>query len=118
MSARGELNVGQLCREAYGAEAYLLGFGTDRGTVAAADHWDGPMKIKQVRPAHVESYERVCLESAEPAFLLPLREESELRRRLTVPRLERAIGVIYRPQSEMASHYFQATLPRQFDEYC
>jgi erythromycin esterase-like protein len=64
MSARGELNGGQLCREAYGGEAYLVGFGTDHGTVAAADDWDGPMKVKEVRPAHAESYERECHESA------------------------------------------------------
>jgi protein-L-isoaspartate(D-aspartate) O-methyltransferase len=32
-------------------------------------------------------------------------------------RLERAIGVIYRPETERESHYFQANLPRQFDEY-
>jgi protein-L-isoaspartate(D-aspartate) O-methyltransferase len=118
MSARGELNVGQLCREAYGAEAYLVGFGTDSGTVAAADDWDGPMKVKDVRPAHAESYERQCHEARVPSFLLPLQKHVELRGQLLVPRLERAIGVLYRPQTELASHYFQAVLPRQFDEYC
>jgi protein-L-isoaspartate(D-aspartate) O-methyltransferase len=118
MSARGELNVGQLCREAYGAGAYLIGFGTDRGTVAAADEWDGPMKVEEVRPAHAESYERQCHEAGVAAFLLPLQSDAALRRELAHPRLERAIGVIYRPQTELASHYFQAVLPRQFDEYC
>ena len=118
MSARGEHNLGQLCRERYGAEAYLLGFGTDSGTVAAADDWDGPMKIKKVRSSHADSYERQCHESGVSSFLLPLGKEQALRRQLLVPRLERAIGVIYRPQTEMASHYFQAVLPLQFDEYC
>ena len=118
MSARGELNLGQLCREKYGAAAYLVGFGTDSGTVAAADDWDGPMKIKDVRPSHAESYERQCHESAVASFFLPLNQDQELRRQLLVPRLERAIGVIYRPQTELASHYFQAVLPLQFDEYC
>jgi protein-L-isoaspartate(D-aspartate) O-methyltransferase len=118
MSARGELNLGQLCRESYGSEVYLLGFGTDSGTVAAADDWDGPMRIKEVQPSHADSYERQCHEAGVPAFLLPLDNEEELRRQLLAPRLERAIGVIYRPQTEMASHYFQAVLPRQFDEYC
>src|SRR5919201_2416546 len=118
MSARGELNVGQLCREAYGEDAYLLGFGTDRGSVAAADNWDGPMRIKEVRPSHAESYERQCEESGVESFLLPLSADAELRRQLLEPRLERAIGVVYRPQTELASHYFQAVLPRQFDEYC
>ena len=118
MSARGELNLGQLCRENYGERAYLVGFGTDHGTVAAADEWDGPMKVKEVRPAHAESYERQCHEAGVAAFLLPLGKSEELQRQLMVPRLERAIGVIYRPQTELASHYFQAVLPRQFDEYC
>lgn len=118
MSSRGELNIGQLCREEYGEQAFLIGFGTDRGTVAAADEWNGPMKVKEVRPAHGRSYERVCHDSGTPAFLLPLRGDAEVVQRLTVPRLERAIGVIYRPENELASHYFQAVLPRQFDEYC
>jgi protein-L-isoaspartate(D-aspartate) O-methyltransferase len=119
MAARGELNVGQLCRAAYGKGAYLLGFGTDHGTVAAASDWDAPVEIMSVRPAHAESYERLCHDAAVPAFLLPLRypARAEVREELLPPRLERAIGVIYRPESELASHYFQACLPRQFDEY-
>ena len=119
MGARGELNVGQLCRTAFGDAAYLVGFGTDHGTVAAASDWDGPMEIKRVRPAHADSYERLCHDSALPAFLLALREprRREVRDELGAARLERAIGVIYRPESELASHYFQAILPMQFDEY-
>jgi protein-L-isoaspartate(D-aspartate) O-methyltransferase len=119
MAERGELNVGQLCRTAYGKGAYLLGFGTDHGTVAAASDWDAPVEIMSVRPAHAESYERLCHDAAVPAFLLPLRypARAEVREELLPPRLERAIGVIYRPESELASHYFQACLPRQFDEY-
>ncbi len=119
MSARGELNIGQLCRQEFGAGAYSIGFGTDRGTVAAASHWGGPMEVKAVRPAHAQSYERVCHEAGHPAFLLPLRSplKPELRRELTEPRLERAIGVLYRPETELASHYFHAVLPHQFDEY-
>jgi protein-L-isoaspartate(D-aspartate) O-methyltransferase len=119
MGAGGQINVGQLCRERFGGDAYLIGFGTDRGTVAAASDWDGPMEIKQVRPSHEQSYERVCLDSGIPSFLLPLREESAgpARHRLLAERLERAIGVIYRPETEVQSHYFYASLPRQFDEY-
>jgi protein-L-isoaspartate(D-aspartate) O-methyltransferase len=119
MSARGELNVGQLCRRRFGPLACSVGFGTDHGTVAAASHWDGPMEIKTVRPAHKDSYERLCHESGVGAFLLPLRAPTDpgLLRALSTPRLERAIGVIYRPETELASHYFQAVLPRQFDEY-
>ncbi|MEF8939054.1 MAG: protein-L-isoaspartate(D-aspartate) O-methyltransferase [Salinivenus sp.] len=119
MGARGQHNVGQLCRDAYGDDAYLIGFGTDRGTVAAASEWGGPMEVKEVRPAHEESYERLCHESEVPSFLLPLRpaHTPELRDALAEERLERAIGVIYRPETELRSHYFQARLPQQFDEY-
>ena len=119
MGARGELNVGQLAREQYGDGAYLVGFGTDHGTVAAATDWDGEMEVKTVRPAHPESYERLCHDSGVPAFLLPLRQprRQAVREELQSPRLERAIGVIYRPESELQSHYFQAVLPWQFDEY-
>jgi protein-L-isoaspartate(D-aspartate) O-methyltransferase len=118
MSARGEYNVGQLARSRFGEDAYLVGFGTDRGTVAAASDWDGPMEIKRVRPAHEQSYERVCHESGVAAFLLPLRTgNAAVRRELSGERLERAIGVIYRPETELQSHYFKAVLPRQFDEW-
>lgn len=119
MGQRGEHNIGSLCRETFGPKAYSIGFGTDHGTVAAASEWDGPMEIKDVRPSHEQSYEYLCHESGVPAFLLPLRrpKRPEVREELTPPRLERAIGVIYRPETEMASHYFQASLPRQFDEY-
>ena len=117
MSARGELNVGQLCRRRFGDRAYAIGFGTDRGTVAAASDWGSPMEVKRVRPSHEASYERVCHEAGVPRFLLGLRGEGELRRGLMEPRLERAIGVVYRPETELASHYFRAHLPRQFDEW-
>jgi protein-L-isoaspartate(D-aspartate) O-methyltransferase len=119
MSARGELNVGQLCRVKFGQSAYIVGFGTDHGTVAAASSWDEPMQLMRVRPAHADSYERICHDSGVRAFALPLREpaRSAVRDELASPRLERAIGVIYRPETELASHYFNAILPRQFDEY-
>jgi protein-L-isoaspartate(D-aspartate) O-methyltransferase len=119
MGARGEHNIGHLCRQAFGDGAYLVGFGTDHGTVAAAADWDEPMEVMAVRPAHPESYERVCHECGVPAFLLGLTQpvRVEVREELLPPRLERAIGVVYRPETEMASHYFSASLPRQFDEY-
>jgi len=119
MGARGRHNVGQLCRNDYGEYAYLIGFGTDRGTVAAASEWEGPMEVKEVQPAHEESYERLCHESEVSSFCLPLRSDhaSEVRDALAEERLERAIGVVYRPQTELQSHYFRARLPQQFDEY-
>jgi protein-L-isoaspartate(D-aspartate) O-methyltransferase len=118
MSARGEFNIGQLCRKKFGDRCYAIGFGTDHGQVAAASDWDGPLEIKTVRPALNNSYEKLCHEAGVPRFLLALRDRaSAAARGLMKPRLERAIGVIYRPESELASHYFDAALPQQFDEY-
>lgn len=117
--SRNEINIGQLCRDKFGGDAVLIGFGTDRGTVAAADGWDGPMKVKTVRPAHPESYEYLCRNAGIRRFLLDLRKgrRDDLRTALMPARLERAIGVIYRPETELASHYFDAHLPEQFDGY-
>ena len=119
MGRRGEHNIGQLCREHFGGACYTIGFGTNDGTVAAASGWDAPMEVMKVLPAHPQSYERLFHMTNAPGLLLPLRNSrsDELVDKLIKPRLERAIGVIYRPQSELASHYFEAVLPRQFDEY-
>lgn len=119
MSARGELNVGELCRREFGDAVYSIGFGTDHGTVAAASYWDGPMEVKAVQPARDGSYECLFHASGVPGLLLGLRGSlrPELRSALSEARLERAIGVIYRPETELASHYFRAVLPRQFDEF-
>ena len=119
MASRGEYNIGHLCRQEFGNAAYSIGFGTDHGTVAAASDWDGPMEVKVVRPAVPESYERLCHEAGAPRFLLRLRNPipKELAEGLLKPRLERAIGVIYRPETELQSHYFQTLLSHQFDEY-
>lgn len=119
MSARGEFNVGQLARQNYGNDAYLIGFGTHHGTVAAASQWDGPMEVKAVQPSHPQSYERLFHLTNKPGFLLPLSSGADeaVVRELSKPRLERAIGVIYRPETERYSHYFEARLPQQFDEY-
>jgi protein-L-isoaspartate(D-aspartate) O-methyltransferase len=118
MSARGEHNIGQLCRKEFGQDCYAIGFGTDHGTVAAASEWGGPMEIKGVRSSVKESVERLCHESEAPHFMLDLRDrDASHTKGLLKPLLERAIGVIYRPESELASHYFEAVLPWQFDEY-
>jgi protein-L-isoaspartate(D-aspartate) O-methyltransferase len=119
MGSRGELNIGQLSREAFRERSFHVGFGTHAGTVAAASDWGGPVEIKDVRPSHERSYERVCHDTDVEAFFLHLREPGReaLREELLEPRLERAIGVIYRPETELESHYFQAVLPLQFDEW-
>jgi erythromycin esterase-like protein len=114
---REELNIGQLCRERFGDQAVLIGFGTHTGTVAAASDWGGDMEIKRVRPSHRDSYERACHDADVPCFLLDLGRDQALRRRLLEPRLERFIGVIYRPDTELMSHYATASLPQQFDGF-
>lgn len=116
---REELNIGQLCRERFGNMAALIGFGTHTGTVAAASDWDSDMQIKKVRPSHRDSCERLCHDAGAPRFLLDLapgRHEA-LRRRLLEPRLQRFIGVIYRSDTELMSHYANASLPQQFDAF-
>jgi erythromycin esterase-like protein len=116
---RGEHNIGQLARQRFGEDAALIGFGTDRGTVAAASDWDGDMEIKRVRPARDDSYEGRSRDTGIAAFLLetgPGQKET-VRSELAEPLLERAIGVIYRPETELLSHYFQAELSRQFDAW-
>lgn len=119
MSARGEYNIGHLCRAEYGLAAYSIGFGTHSGTVAAASDWGGPMLTKTITSALPHSYERLCHETGVDKFFLPLRDRSSkpIISELASPRLERAIGVIYRPETELQSHYFEAVLPEQFDEY-
>lgn len=115
MGAAGELNVGQLVRQRYGDDAVLVGFSTYTGTVTAASDWDTPAERKRVRPALSGSYEALFHSTAVPCFLLNLRDNAEVSKRLRQPRLERAIGVIYLPESERVSHYFHARLPEQFD---
>ena len=112
MGARGELNVGQLARQRYGRGAFLIGFTTYEGTVSAASNWDAPVERKRVRPALAGSYEALFHETGIPGFWLPLGGASPALRE---PRLERAIGVIYRPETERASHYFTSRLAEQFD---
>ena len=115
MGERGELNLGQLVRERFAKEAVSIGFTTYTGTVTAASDWDAPAERKQVRPGHRDSYEALFHEVDTPRFFLNLRDNAQLAAQLRNERLERAIGVIYRPETEMQSHYFNARLPDQFD---
>jgi erythromycin esterase-like protein len=114
MSTYGELNLGQLVRAEYGTRAVLVGFTTFSGSVTAASAWDGLAERKQVRPALPGSYERLFHDAGGGRLLLPL-GDAELAAALRPPRLERAIGVIYLPETERQSHYFHARLPDQFD---
>lgn len=116
---RGEHNIGQLARQRWGDQVALIGFGTDTGMVAAASHWDGPLEFKRVRPAREGSYEACCRDSGIPSFLLDLTsgQRTEILDLLSEPRLQRAIGVIYRPETELISHYFSTDLTKQFDAW-
>jgi erythromycin esterase-like protein len=115
MGREGEWNVGQLTRERHGADAVLVGFSTYAGTVTAASDWDEPAERKRVRPGLAGSFEALFHSLEVPDLLLPLRGRPELASALGQTRLERAIGVIYRPETERISHYFEARLPEQFD---
>lgn len=114
MGAGGELNLGQLVRERYGVDAWLVGFTTHTGTVTAARNWGDPAERRLVRPSLAMSYERLFHDTGMSQFLLFLRS-GPARDALCEERIERAIGVIYRPESERPSHYFRARLPEQFD---
>jgi erythromycin esterase-like protein len=115
MGAAGELNLGQLVRQRYGHEAALIGFTTYHGTVTAASAWGGSAEYKHVRPAVPDSYEALFHALGLPRFLLVLRDGNDPLWELHQPRLERAIGVVYLPETERISHYFHARLAEQFD---
>jgi erythromycin esterase-like protein len=115
MGETGEVNVGSLCRERWQGEVFNIGFSTYGGTVTAADDWDSPARRKRVNPGMPGSYEEAFHEVGYD-FVLPLREVTgEVSVELRRARLQRAIGVIYRPQTERVSHYFDARLAAQFD---
>lgn len=115
--SRDELNLGQLCREHFGDEVALIGFGTNTGTVAAASEWDGDMEIKAVRPALEDSVEHCFHRSEKSRSLFDFTSHELLSEALSASRLERFIGVVYRPETERLSHYAEAALSRQFDAY-
>jgi erythromycin esterase-like protein len=114
LAALGELNLGQLARERFGDSCWAIGMTTHDGDVTAAHNWDEPAALRRVRQSLPGSYERAFHDSGIAAFALPL-SGREVAQALMGPRLERAIGVIYRPETERASHYFAARLPGQFD---
>lgn len=115
LGEQGEHNVGQLVRMRLGTDAALIGFTTYDGSVTAAHDWGDPADRMRVRPAREDSYEGLFHAALPRNFALVPRAHPEAREALLRPRLERAIGVIYRPETERLSHYFHASLPRQFD---
>lgn len=116
MSERGEVNIGQLMREHHEAmNTYLIGFSTYEGSVTAAYDWDAPAEHKRVNQGAIGSYEELFHHLKYKNFLLDLKHHKQLEHYLHIPRLQRAIGVIYRPETERMSHYFFTHLPYQFD---
>ena len=114
LGAQGELNLGQLVRERHPGESFVLGFTTYEGTVTAATDWDQPAKTMRVRPGLRDSTERLFHETEIPRFLL-VPKATPLVEALSTPRLQRAIGVVYAPETERASHYYHTQIARQFD---
>jgi len=115
MGRSGELNIGQLARERWGKDVTLVGFTTHHGTVTAASEWDTPAERKRVRPSMARSYEALFHAVGIDRFFLDVSGNPDVAAALHDPQLERAIGVIYRPETELESHYFFAQLPEQFD---
>lgn len=115
MGSHGELNLGQLLKERYVRQVCSIGFTTYEGTVTAASEWGGPAEFKRVRPAHPDSYEGLFKNADLAESLIQLIPGSPVANALETPRLERAIGVIYKPETELSSHYFMASLAKQFD---
>ena len=115
MGLRGEVNIGQLVREQHDTDTYLIGFSTNQGSVTAASEWDAPAECKEINPGTEGSYEELFSHIKYKNFLLNLRSNKEFEHYLHIPRLQRAIGVIYRPETERESHYFFTRLPYQFD---
>ena len=115
MGERGEVNIGQLIRERYGASSFLIGFSTYDGTVTAASEWDGAAEKKIIRRAVFESYEHLFHDTGIKNFMLLLRNNTDLASHLHLNRLQRAIGVLYLPHTELHSHYFYSHLPEQYD---
>lgn len=115
MGARGEFNIGQLAREHFGERVFAVGFTTHQGTVTASSDWDAPAERKRVRPGLKGSYEELFHETGIPNFWLDCHATPGISKLLRQSRLERAIGVIYRPETELQSHYFRSSLPDQFD---
>ncbi|TIX50722.1 erythromycin esterase family protein [Alteraurantiacibacter aquimixticola] len=119
MGWQGEFNIGELVRKSYGDQAVLIGFGTDRGTVAAASDWGEHMQVMKVRPARDDSWEKAFRLTGLARSLTDwrTRKDAELVSALSEVLLERAIGVVYRPHSELTNHYFEAVMADQFDAF-
>jgi len=115
MGEAGQLTLGQLARERHGGAVRLVGFTTYDGTVIAASNWDEPGELRNVRPALAGSYEELFHHVGTDRFILSTEPANQAHGILVQPRLERAIGVIYRPETERQSHYFRAQLADQFD---
>ena len=119
MGWEGEFNIGELARTAFGNDVVAIGFGTDHGRVAAASSWDYPMRIMNVLPARNDSYEALFRQTQIPRSLTDWSPAQcrDVRDALSSSKLERAIGVVYRPDTEFMSHYFKAVMSEQFDAF-
>ncbi len=115
MALRGEYNIGQLVRASHDAGALLVGFSTCRGTVRASSDWDAPDEVKNIVEPLAGSYEQIFNHVGGGKFFLDLRADNTATDMLQEHRLLRAIGVVYKPETERYSHYVYSCLPKQFD---
>jgi erythromycin esterase-like protein len=115
LRARGIVSLGQLVRERHGGEARLIGSTTYTGTVAAASEWGGAAEVKRLEPALPGSLEDLFHRARLSRFFLPLSTGADVRTVLTDRRLQRAIGLVYRPEQERWNHFFRGAPAEQFD---
>ncbi|MCU7834800.1 MAG: erythromycin esterase family protein [gamma proteobacterium symbiont of Taylorina sp.] len=115
MADRAQLNIGQLLRQTFGEQMFSIGMLTYSGKVMAADDWNLPAKIKRLLAAHPYSNEALFHQLAIPHFVLYLHQSADLSQYLNQSRLQRHVGVVYRPDDEMDSHYSYTHLADQFD---
>jgi erythromycin esterase-like protein len=115
LGSQGELNIGQLVRQRHPGTGRLVGFTTYMGTVTAASEWEGPAEGKEVRPALADSVEELFHDTGKKGFMLSFGHAPQAAEVLRSARLERAIGVIYRPETERQSHYYRSRVADQFD---
>jgi erythromycin esterase-like protein len=119
-SLRGQLNVGQLLKQHFGKLAFNIGCICYQGKVTAADNWGEDFEFMKLNKGMKGSYEELfhnATQNFSKNFGIVFRNcsDRELIEELNKPRLERYVGVIYRPDTEKQSHYSQSSLPKEFD---
>lgn len=100
-----------MLRQALGRQAvHIVAFTTYAGTVTAADEWGKRPRQDTLSNGLPWSHEALLHEVAEKltgnTYTLAFTDES-VRQALGDIRMMRAVGVVYRPDTERQSHYFE-----------